>query len=104
MLKIPSECDRDTSSAKLTDISRQDSPDSLLDVSVGICYRALVDESGVIRTQMRTHNTSEMVTVRGMPERYHPVTVTAYGILLSPLPQLEKIENIYVITICVQSL
>jgi hypothetical protein len=64
MLKIPAECDRDTSSAKLTDISRQGSPDSLLDVSVGICYR---DESGVIRAQMGTHNTSEMVTVRGMP-------------------------------------
>jgi hypothetical protein len=34
-------------------------PASLLNVCAGICQRALVDESGMIRTQMGTHNRSE---------------------------------------------
>jgi hypothetical protein len=44
MLQIPGEYDRDTSPAKLREISRQVSPDLLLYVSAGICQRALVDE------------------------------------------------------------
>jgi hypothetical protein len=56
MLKNPAEYDRDTSSAKFKDISRQ-LPAMLLYVSVAT--RALVDESGMIRTQMGTHNRSE---------------------------------------------
>jgi len=59
MLKNPAEYERDILSAKFTVISRQVSPDSLLGVSAGICQRALVDESGMIRTQMGTHNRSE---------------------------------------------
>jgi hypothetical protein len=55
MLKIPAKYDRDTST-KLKDISHQP-PASLL----GACsnQRSLVDESGVIRTQMGMHNRSE---------------------------------------------
>jgi hypothetical protein len=52
MLKNPAEYDRNTSSAKLTTISHQVSPVLLPDVSAGYCLRALVDESGMIRTQM----------------------------------------------------
>jgi len=48
-------------------ISRQVYPASLPDVSAGYCQRALVDESGMIRTQMGTHNISEMVAVLGTP-------------------------------------
>jgi hypothetical protein len=40
-------------------------PASLLGVSVGICKGALVDESGMIRTLMGTHNKSEIVAVHG---------------------------------------
>jgi hypothetical protein len=38
----------------------------LLDVSAGIFQRALVDESGMIRTQMGIHNWSEKIAVHGM--------------------------------------
>jgi hypothetical protein len=58
MLKIPVEYDRDASSTKLTDISRQVPLCFAIGVSAGICQRALVDESGMIRTQMVTHNRS----------------------------------------------
>jgi hypothetical protein len=34
-------------------------PSSLLGVSAGVCQRALVDESGTIRTQMGAQNKSE---------------------------------------------
>jgi hypothetical protein len=34
-------------------------------MSAGYCQRAPVDESGMIRTQMMTHNESEMVAVLG---------------------------------------
>jgi hypothetical protein len=34
-------------------------PALLVDVSAGVCQGTLVDESGMIRTQMRTHNRSE---------------------------------------------
>jgi hypothetical protein len=42
---------------------RQVSSASLLDVSAGNLQRTLVDESGMIRNQMRTHNRSEIVAV-----------------------------------------
>jgi len=60
MLKIPAEYERDTSPAKLTAFLAKFLPASLLGVSAGICQRALVDESGMIRTQMGTHNRSEI--------------------------------------------
>jgi hypothetical protein len=51
MLKNSPEYERDTSSEKFTAISRQVPPASLLGVSAGYCQRALVDESGMFRTQ-----------------------------------------------------
>jgi hypothetical protein len=57
MLKFPAEYDRDTSSAKFRAISRQIYFPLLPVVSAGYCQRALVDESGTIRTQMGTQNT-----------------------------------------------
>jgi hypothetical protein len=42
-------------------------PASLLEVSAGYCQRAVVGESGRIRTQMRKQNRSVMVAVFGMP-------------------------------------
>jgi hypothetical protein len=59
LLKIPEKYGKDISSAKFTDISRYVSPDSLLGVSAGICHRALVGESGMIRIQMAMHSISE---------------------------------------------
>jgi hypothetical protein len=60
MLKIPAECDRDTSPENLTDIFLQVFfPASLLGVSADICQRALVDKSGIIRTRLGTHNILE---------------------------------------------
>jgi hypothetical protein len=44
---------------KIYRLSRQVSPDSLLDVCAGIWQRALVDVSGMIRTQLGTHNRPE---------------------------------------------
>jgi hypothetical protein len=67
MLKNPESMKRDSSEAKFTVISRQVSPASLLGVSAGYCQRAVVDESGMIRTQLETHSRSEMVTVLGTP-------------------------------------
>jgi hypothetical protein len=52
MLKDPTEYERHISSAKFTAIFRQDSPASITGVSAGNCQRALVDESGIIITQM----------------------------------------------------
>jgi hypothetical protein len=59
MLKIPAEYERDISSAKVTAFSRHFPPDSLLGVAAGVCQRDLVDEWGMIRTQMGAHNRSE---------------------------------------------
>jgi hypothetical protein len=58
-------------------ISRQVLPALQLGVSVGICQRPMVDESGMTRTQMGKHNRSEngrqcMECFVG----YHSVTVT----------------------------
>jgi hypothetical protein len=67
ILKNPAEDERDTSSVKLKAIFRQVPHTSLLTVSIsaGIFQRALVDESGMIRTQMGKSNRSEMVAVLG---------------------------------------
>jgi hypothetical protein len=56
MLKIPVEYDRDTLLAKLTDFFTKILPALLLGGSAGICQRALVDESRMMRTQMEMHN------------------------------------------------
>jgi hypothetical protein len=42
-------------------ISRQVSPASLLDISAGNFQRALMNESGSIRSQMGAHNRSRVV-------------------------------------------
>jgi hypothetical protein len=47
--------------------SRQVCPVSLLDVSAGICQTAVVDETLMIRSLVRTYNRSEMVAVQGSP-------------------------------------
>jgi hypothetical protein len=51
----------------LTAISRHVSPDSVVDVSGGNFQRALICESGIIRTQVGSHNRSEMVVMLGSP-------------------------------------
>jgi hypothetical protein len=51
--KIPTSMKRDTSSSKFTAISRQVSHASLLGFSAAYCWGALVDESGMIGTQIR---------------------------------------------------
>jgi hypothetical protein len=58
MLKIPAEYDTDTSPEKLTEFIVNFLPASLLGVSAGICQRSLVDETGMFKTQMGTHNRS----------------------------------------------
>jgi hypothetical protein len=55
-------------------ISHHVSSASLPDVFASYCQTTLVDESGMIRTQMGKHITSDMVTVL---VQYHPVTVIA---------------------------
>jgi hypothetical protein len=59
MLKNPAEYERNILSAKFTAIVRQVFHDLPLGVSAGVCQRALVDESEMISTLMRTHNRSE---------------------------------------------
>jgi hypothetical protein len=54
---------RCTSQTKFTDIFLQVFPASLPDVYADIYQRVLVDESGMIRAQMRTHNGLEIVAV-----------------------------------------
>jgi hypothetical protein len=65
MLQISAEYDRDISPAKLTDIYRQVFPASLLGISADIFHIALMDESGMIRTQMGTHNDQKVAAVHG---------------------------------------
>jgi hypothetical protein len=67
MLKNLTSTKKHTSQVKFIAISRQFSPASLLGVSAGNCLRVLVDESGMIRTQMETHNRSLMLAVHGTP-------------------------------------
>jgi hypothetical protein len=45
-------------------------------MSAGNCRITLVDESGMIRTQMGKENKSEMVECSGRLERCHPVRAT----------------------------
>jgi hypothetical protein len=52
MLKKPTSVKRDTLKSKFTAIYCHVSPTSLLGMPAGNCQRALVDESGVIITQM----------------------------------------------------
>jgi hypothetical protein len=56
MLKNPAEYERMLRRQNSAAIISQVSPDSILGVSAGICQRALMDESGMIRTQVVTHN------------------------------------------------
>jgi hypothetical protein len=59
MLKIPAEYDRDTSPAKLKEISRTVSPCFAIRSIFWYLQITLVDESAMIRTQIGTHNKSE---------------------------------------------
>jgi hypothetical protein len=52
--KKTAEYERDTSPAKLTDISSKVSSNPLLGVSANICQRYLVDKTGMITTRRRT--------------------------------------------------
>jgi hypothetical protein len=58
MLKTPVKHERDISSAENIAIACQVSLDSLLDVSAGIFQRALVVESGMVRSQLGSHSGS----------------------------------------------
>jgi hypothetical protein len=64
MLKIPEEYDTYTSLGNLSTFLAKFLPASLLGASAGICQKALVDESGMIRTQMGKHD-KKMVAVHG---------------------------------------
>jgi hypothetical protein len=59
MLNFPAEYDKDTSPSKLEDMSRHVTSAMQIDVSAGICHRALMYESGLSITQMGIHNRSE---------------------------------------------
>jgi hypothetical protein len=65
MLKNPAEYERDTLSAKFEPFLAKFLPASFPDVSAGICQRALVDKTIMIRTQIGTRNRSEMAAVHG---------------------------------------
>jgi hypothetical protein len=54
------------------DIYLRVSSPSLLGVSAGYCQRAVVGESGMIRTQMGKHNRLIMVAVYGTPSAIPP--------------------------------
>jgi hypothetical protein len=56
MLKNPAEYERDISSAKFTTNSQHISPNRLLGVSAGHSQGALVNEMGMIRSQMGSYN------------------------------------------------
>jgi hypothetical protein len=77
MLKYSAEYERDTSQAKFMAISHQVSLASLPDVSACYCRRYLMDELGMIRTQMGTHNKSEIVAVLGTPCAIPPRNVNS---------------------------
>lgn len=67
MSKKPTEYERYILLEKFTTISRKVSPDLLLGFYASICQRALVNDSGMIRTQTETHNRLEIVAAHGMP-------------------------------------
>jgi hypothetical protein len=52
------------------DIYRHVSPTSLLSVSAGYFQKAVVDELGMIRTQMGKHSRSVIVAVNGRLVQY----------------------------------
>jgi hypothetical protein len=67
----------DTSLAKFIAISHQVSHAPLLNVSASSFHRALADKSGIIGTQMGTHNGADScLSAKGRILRYHPITVT----------------------------
>jgi hypothetical protein len=66
MLKTLKKCEKKYFSGKNNDFSPS-FPVSILGSSAGNCHIALVDESGMIRTQMGTHNRSQIVAVLGTP-------------------------------------
>jgi hypothetical protein len=72
MSKIPAEYERDISSAKFAAISRQVCPDSLLSVSAGIWQRDLVNESGMIKTQMGKQYIRKWLQCMERFVQYHP--------------------------------
>jgi len=78
MLKNPTCMKRDASSAKIHGHFLPSHPCSLLGGFADYCQRTLVDESEMIRSQMETHNRSEMVAMYGMlcviPPRNHNST------------------------------
>jgi hypothetical protein len=64
-----------------------------LGVSAGHCQRALVGDSGIIRTQMRKHNRSEMVTEHGThcvipPRKKLTITVAIWGSVIEKMTLL----------------
>jgi hypothetical protein len=67
MLTNPTDIKEIIIKQNLLAISGQVSPALLIGVSAGNCQRFLVDESSIIRTQMGTHNGSEIVEVRRSP-------------------------------------
>jgi hypothetical protein len=54
------EYDRDTLPSKLMDISHKFLPALILGMSAGICQRAIMNDSGMIRTWMGMHNRAEI--------------------------------------------
>jgi hypothetical protein len=66
-VKSPAEYESDTSSAKFKGFFAKFLPASLQGVCFGICKTTLVDERGMIRTQMGKHCRSIIVAVYGTP-------------------------------------
>jgi hypothetical protein len=64
MIKNPASMKEILRSQNSSAISRQVSSASLLNISGGNYQRALVDDSGMIITQMGKHNRSEIVAVQ----------------------------------------
>jgi hypothetical protein len=76
MLNIPEEYDRDTSQAKLTDISRQITPASLLDISDKTWERWWMNQEWLELRLARTTD-QNMVAVKGSPCAIPSKTVTS---------------------------
>jgi hypothetical protein len=65
--------------AKFTATFLKISPPSLPDVYAGYCQSTLMDESGLIKTQMGTQNRPEMVAVLGTPREIPPRNSSSKG-------------------------
>jgi hypothetical protein len=77
MLKNPADYEKGTLSEKYTAIFAKFLPASLLGVSGGKCQTDLVDESGMISTQMgKAQYIRKWSQCLGRLPRYHTVTVT----------------------------